>query len=192
MMPLKDRRAFLLPGLLAFLGGCDINRDIRDYAGLTTQTIVELDSKIRDYAADTARINAARRQVLDQQTVNLEESAAMTRRLTDSWIVSDDKERLRLFAALQQASEHAGGPAQAAPHPEVAIEPVRPIGALTATAKATDELSKSATLPQRVTFFGQYAQAVQSDIKKLQAAKEAENAAKPVIPPSAKPADATP
>ncbi|CAO3428756.1 hypothetical protein [Azospirillum argentinense] len=171
----------LLAGLL---GGCDTPADLRAYAKETTNALVTLDQEFQQSAEYTARINNVRRDIQQRRAAELEESTASIRDQIVIWDLggSAGKEKIRRFNVLRGNTSNTPpdlAPSQAS---TIDVKPTPAIEAISATAKATDALSKTEPLHKRAMFLFNYAKAVRDDIKKQEDARKAEENTKPTLP----------
>ncbi|WP_376960759.1 hypothetical protein ABNQ39_22600 [Azospirillum sp. A26] len=178
------RRLAIVCGCLSSvtLAGCDTPGDLRDYAKETTKALVMLDQEFQRSAADTARVNKARLAVQQRRAAELDRSEATLRDQIVIWDAAGEKEKVRRFNVLRGSTSSI--PADLAPSrsPELELKPTPAIDAISATAKATDALSKAEPLYQRAKFLINYSKAVRDDVKKQEEARKAEQDAKPTAP----------
>lgn len=171
----------LLAGLL---GGCDTPADLRAYAKETTNALVTLDQEFQQSAEYTARINKVRRDIQQRRAAELEESTASIRDRILIWDMGgpEGKEKIRRFNVLRGSTSSVPPDLAPSQAPAIDVKPTPAIEAISATAKATDALSKTEPLHKRAMFLLNYAKAVRDDIKKQEDARKAEENTKPAIP----------
>lgn len=159
--------------LILALSGCQ--SDIDAYAKVTSQAITELDSKIRTYAADVGRIDAARQQVQLRNQQNIDAESALIQQQLTIWNVMKDSERARLVDALRGASVQAVATQDAGAPPAVPLKTIQSPPGLTASAKALDGLAQGTSVADEFIFLVKYAEALQQDVENDKNAKAAES-----------------